>query len=157
MERIIGIIEKKTTEVSRKELEDKINTFYHLAANLKQGRGDIAYLLKEELNTLCLKADEMIKIIEEKEISRIGKCLHDVFEEDADTNPMVLRDKLQKVIEKEIVRGFDMFKQDTHKVISNNTQEAINRFLSCFNDNICEFKTAVEILFEILWASLNIS
>lgn len=149
MDRIIEIIEKKTLEISRKDLEDRINTFYHLAANLKQGREDIAYLLEEGLDTLCLKVDEVIKIFEEKEISRIRKCLHDVFEENADTNPMVLRDKLQKVIEKEIARGLDMFKKDTHKVISNNTQEAINRFLRCFNDNICEFKTAVEILFEI--------
>ncbi len=149
MERIIEIVEKKTLEISRKDLEDRINTFYHLAANLKQGREDITYLLEEELNTLCLKAGEMIKIFEEKEISRIGKCLHDVFKEDADTNPTVLRDKLQKVIEKEIVKGFDMFKQDTQKVISNNTGGAINRFLRCFTDNICEFKTAVEILFEV--------
>lgn len=104
MERIIEITEKKTLEISGKELEDMINTFYHLAANIKQSRADIAYLLEEELDTLCLKADETIKIFEEKEISRIRKCLQDVFEEDANTNPTVLRDKLQKVIEKEIVR-----------------------------------------------------
>lgn len=149
MERIIGIIEKKTLEISRRELEDKINTFHLLTANLKQGREDIAHLLKKELDALRLKADELIKIFEEKEVPRIRKCLQDVFEEGADTNPTVLRDKLQKVIEKEIVRGFDMLKKDTQKVISNNTRETINRFLGCFNDIIGEFKTAVEILFEI--------
>lgn len=149
MERIIGIIEKKATEVSRKELEDKTNTFYHLAANLKQGREDIAYLLEEELGTLCLKADEMIKVFEEKETPRIKHCLQNVFEENANTTPAVLRDKIQKVIKKETIKGFADFRKDAQRAISNNTQEAINRFLMCFTDVIYEFKTAVEILFEI--------
>lgn len=149
MERIIEIIEKKALEISEKDLEDKIGAFYHIVANLKQGRDDITYLLKEELDALYSKTDEIIKIFEEKEISRIRKCIQDVFEVGADANPAVLRDKLQKIIEKEIVRGFDMFTQDTQKEISNNTREIIIRFLRLFNDNICEFKTALEILFEI--------
>lgn len=66
-----------------------------------------------------------------------------------DPNPTVLRDEMQKVIKEEIIRGFDAFRKDTEKVISNNIQETFNRFTRRSNNIINEFKTAAEILFEV--------
>ncbi|OHC00019.1 MAG: hypothetical protein A3G70_09055 [Planctomycetes bacterium RIFCSPLOWO2_12_FULL_39_13] len=72
-------IEKKTLESSEEELENRINTFHKLVANLNQDREDTAYLLKGESDKLCLKVEEMLKLFEEKEIPRIRKCLRNFF------------------------------------------------------------------------------
>ena len=142
-------IEKKTLEASGEELENKINTFRHLVANLKQDREDMKYLLKGESDKLCFKVEEMLKVLEEKEIPRIKQCLPDFYEQNPDINPTVLRDEMQKVIKDEIARGFDAFRKDTEKVISNTIQETCNRFTKRSNNSINEFKTAAEILFEV--------
>ena len=149
MERVIRVIEKKISEASRIELEDTIHSFHHLVANLKQNKEDIAYLIEGELDMLCLKAKEMVKVFEEKERLRIKQCLHDFFEKNPDTNPTVLRNEMQELIRQEIVTGFDVFKKDTELVISKNIQETVNHFLRRSNDIVHEFKTAVEILFEV--------
>lgn len=142
-------IEKKTMEASGEELENKINTFHQLVANLKQDREDMKYLLKGESDKLCLKVEEMLKILEEKETPRVKQCLTDFYEKNPDLNPTVLRDEMQKAIKDEIVRGFDAFRKDTEKVISNTIQETFNRFTRRSNNIINEFKTAAEILFEV--------
>ncbi|MFN3533332.1 MAG: dynamin family protein [Candidatus Brocadia sp.] len=142
-------IEKKTMEASGEELENKINTFHHLVTNLKQDREDMKYLLKGESEKLCLKVEEMLKVLEERETPRIKQCLADFYEKNQDLNPTVLRDELQKVIKEEIVKGFDAFRKDTEKVISNTIQETFNRFTRRSNNIINEFKTAAEILFEV--------
>ena len=149
MERVIRVIEKKISEASRIELEDTIHSFYHLVANLKQNKEDIAYLIEGELDMLCLKAKEMVKVFEEKERLRIKQCLQDYLEKNPDTNPTVLRNEMQELIRQEIVTGFDVFKKDTELVISKNIQETVNHFLRRSNDIVHEFKTAVEILFEV--------
>ena len=56
---------------------------------------------------------------------------------------------MQKAIKAEIVKGFDVFKEDVEKVISNSIQETFNRFTKRSNDIIQEFKTAAEQLFEV--------
>ena len=56
---------------------------------------------------------------------------------------------MQKVIKEEIIRGFDIFRKDTVKTISNSIQETFNRFTKRSNDILGEFKTASEILFEV--------
>lgn len=142
-------IEKKTLEASGEELENKIRTFHHLVANLKQDREDVKYLLKGESDKLSLKVEAMLKVLEEKEAPRIKQCLTDFYEKNSDINPTVLRDEMQKVIKEEIVRGFDAFRKDTEKVISNNIQETFSRFTKRSNNIINEFKTAAEILFEV--------
>ncbi|MBI2471650.1 MAG: dynamin family protein [Planctomycetes bacterium] len=142
-------IEKNTLLVSGEELENKINTFHKLVANLKQDREDIAYLLKGESDKLCLKVEEMLKTLEEKEIPRIKRCLQDFSDKNADTNPTNLRDGMQQVIKEEIIQGFDVFRKDTEKIISNNIQETFRRFTKRSNDIVREFKTAAEILFEV--------
>ncbi|HQU31547.1 MAG: dynamin family protein [Planctomycetia bacterium] len=142
-------IEKKTMEASGEELENKINTFHQLVGNLKQDREDMKYLLKGESDKLCFKVEEMLKILEEKETPRVKQCLTDFYEKNPDPNPTVLRDEMQKVIKEEIIRGFDAFRKDTEKVISNNIQETFNRFTRRSNNIINEFKTAAEILFEV--------
>ena len=143
------VIEKKTLEASDEELENKINTFHKLVASLKQDREDITYLLKGESDKLCFKIEDMLKILEGKEIPRIKQCLQKFYEENQETNPTVLRDGLQKVIKEEIIRGFDIFRKDTEKTISNSIQETFNRFTKRSNDILREFKTASEILFEV--------
>lgn len=142
-------IEKRTMEASGEELENKINTFHQLVANLKQDREDMKYLLKGESDKLCFRVEEMLKILEEKETPRIKQCLTDFYEKNPDLNPTVLRDEMQKAIRDEIVRGFDAFRKDTEKVISNNIQETFSRFTKRSNNIINEFKTAAEILFEV--------
>ncbi len=142
-------IEKKTMEASGEELEDKINTFHQLVANLKQDREDMKCLLKGESDKLCFKVEEMLKILEEKEIPRVKQCLTDFYGKNPDLNPTVLRDGMQKVIKDEIVKGFDAFRKDAEKVISNTLQETFNRFTRRSNNIITEFKTAAEILFEV--------
>ncbi|HHT9137980.1 MAG TPA: dynamin family protein, partial [Candidatus Wunengus sp. YC60] len=116
-------IEKNTLLASGEELENKINTFHKLVANLKQDREDIAYLLKGESDKLCLKVEEMLKTLEEKEIPRINQCLQDFFDKNAGANPTTLRDEMQRVIKEEVVQGFDIFRKDTEKVISDTIQE----------------------------------
>ena len=143
------VIEKNTLEASDEELENKINTFHKLVASLKQDREDITYLLKGESDKLCFKVEEMLKILEGKEIPRIKQCLQKFYEENQETNPTVLRDGLQKVIKEELIRGFDIFRKDTVKTISNSIQETFNRFTKRSNDILGEFKTASEILFEV--------
>lgn len=142
-------IERKTMEASGEELENKINTFHQLVANLKQDREDMKYLLKGESDKLCFRVEEMLKILEEKETPRVKQCLTDFYEKNPDLNPTALRDEMQKVIKEEIVRGFDAFRKDTEKVISNNIQETFSRFTKRSNNIINEFKTAAEILFEV--------
>ena len=143
------VIEKNTLEASDEELKNKINTFHKLVASLKQDREDITYLLKGESDKLCFKVEDMLKILEGKEIPRIKQCLQKFYEENQETNPTVLRDGLQKVIKEEIIRGFDIFRKDTVKTISNSIQETFNRFTKRSNDILGEFKTASEILFEV--------
>ncbi|MDQ1273001.1 MAG: hypothetical protein QG591_1631 [Planctomycetota bacterium] len=142
-------IEKKTMEASGEELEDKINTFCHLVTNLKQDREDVKYLLKGESEKLCLKVEEMLRILEEKETPRVRQCLTDFYEKNPVLRPTVLRDEMQKVIRDEIVRGFDAFRKDTERGISNTIQETFHRFTRRSNNIINEFKTAAEILFEV--------
>lgn len=142
-------IEKKTMEASGEELENKINTFQQLVTNLKQDREDMKYLIKGESEKLCLKVEEMLKILEERETPRVKQCLTDFYEKNPDINPTVLRDEMQKVIKDEIVKGFDAFRKDTEKVISNTIQETFNRFTRRSNNIINKFKTAAEILFEV--------
>ena len=142
-------IEKKTMEASVEELEDKINTFHHLVTNLKQDRDDVKYLLKGESEKLCLKVEEMLRILEEKETPRVRQCLTDFYEKNPVLSPTVLRDEMQKVIRDEIVKGFDAFRKDTERGISNTIQETFHRFTRRSNNVINEFKTAAEILFEV--------
>ena len=142
-------IEERTLEASGEELEDKLSTFYKLVTNLKQDREDIAYLLKGESDKLCLKVEDMLKVLEEKETARIKQCLADFYEKNPELSPTVFRDEMQKVIKDEIVRGFDVFRKDSEQAISNNMQETFNRFTKRSNDIIREFKTAAEVLFEV--------
>ncbi|MEB2310084.1 MAG: dynamin family protein [Candidatus Brocadiaceae bacterium] len=142
-------IEKKTMETSGEELENKINTFYHLVTNLKQDREDMKYLLKGESEKLSAKVEEMLRTLEEKETPRVKQYLTDFYENNPDLNPTGLRDEMQKVIKEKIVKGFDAFRKDTEKVISNTIQETFDRFTRRSNDMINEFKTAAEILFEV--------
>lgn len=142
-------IEKKTLLASEEELENKINTFCKLVTNLKQDREDITHLLKGESDKLCLKTEETLKAFEEKEIPRIKRCLQDFFDKDHGINPTVLRDEMQKVIKEEVIKGFDIFRKDTERVISNTIQETFHRFTKRSNDIVNEFKTAAEILFDV--------
>lgn len=73
-------IEKKTMEVSGEELENKINTFHQLVANLKQDKEDMKYLLKGESDKIGFNVEEMLKILEEKETPRIRQSLTDFYE-----------------------------------------------------------------------------
>ena len=142
-------IEKKTLEASGEELEDKLNTFHKLVTNLKQDREDIAYLLKGESDKLCLKVEEMLRVLEEKETARIKQRLTDFYEKNPDLGPTVFRDEMQKIIKEEITKGFDVFRKDAEQAISQSIQEAFNRFTKRSNDIIREFKAAAEILFEV--------
>ncbi|OQZ04543.1 MAG: hypothetical protein B6D34_03105 [Candidatus Brocadia sp. UTAMX1] len=56
---------------------------------------------------------------------------------------------MQRVIKEEIVKGFDAFRKDAERVISETIQETFSRFTSRSNNIINEFKMAAEILFEI--------
>ncbi|MEK6729408.1 MAG: hypothetical protein AABY76_05225, partial [Planctomycetota bacterium] len=142
-------IEKKTLEASGEELEDTLNTFHKLVTNLKQDREDIAYLLKGESDKLCLKVEEMLRVLEEKETARIKQRLTDFYEKNPDLGPTVFRDEMQKIIKEEVTREFDVFRKDTEQAISQSIQETFNRFTKRSNDIIREFKAAAEILFEV--------
>jgi len=143
-------IEKKTLLASGEELENKLDTFHKLVVNLKQDREDIVYLLKGEADKQCQKVEEMLKSLEENEVPRTKQCLQDFFEKNPDANPTALRDEMQQVIKEEIVKCFDIFRKDTERIISNNIQETFSRFTKRSNDIIREFKTAAEILFEVV-------
>ncbi len=142
-------IEKKTLLASGEELENKLDTFHKLVANLKQDREDIVYLLKGESDKQCQKVEELLKTLEENEVPRIKQRLQSFMEKNPDSNPTALRDEMQKVIKEEIIKGFDIFRKDTERVISNNIQETFSRFTKRSNNIIQEFKTAAEILFEV--------
>jgi small GTP-binding protein len=142
-------IESKTLTDSEEELENKINTFHQLDANLKRDKEDIAYLIKGETIKLNKKVEEMLLSFEENETPRIRKYLRDFYDNNHDANPTTLREEMQKTIKTEIVKGFDGFKEDVEVVISNSIQENFNRFTKRSNDILNEFKTAAEQLFEV--------
>ena len=142
-------IETKTLTDSEEELENKINTFHKLNANLKKDKEDIAYLIKGETIKLNKKVEEMLKTFEETETTRIRNCLQSFYEGNHNANPTALREEMQKVIKEEIVKGFDVFKEDVEIVISDSIQETFNRFTKRSNNIIQEFKTAAEQLFEV--------
>ncbi|HHT9113198.1 MAG: dynamin family protein [Planctomycetes bacterium] len=143
-------IEKKTLLASGEELENKLDTFRKLVANLKQDREDIVYLLKGESDKQCQKVEEMLKTLEETEVPRTKQCLQDFFDKNSGVNPTALRDEMQQVIKEEIIKGFDIFRNDTERVISNNIQDTFSRFTKRSNNIIQEFKIAAEILFEVV-------
>ncbi|MHC4454142.1 MAG: hypothetical protein ACYSWS_05550, partial [Planctomycetota bacterium] len=142
-------IESKTLTDSEEELENKINTFHTLDANLRRDKEDIAYLIKGETIKLNKKVEEMLLSFQDKETPRIRQCLQNFYGNNHDVNPTTLREEMQKTIKAEIVKGFDAFKEDVEKVISNSIQETFNRFTKRSNDIIQEFKTAAEQLFEV--------
>ena len=142
-------IETKTLTDSEEELENKINTFHKLNADLKKDKEDIAYLIKGETIKLNKKTEEMLKVFEETETTRIRDCMQRFYEDNHNANPTTLRDDMQKAIKGEIVKGFDVFKDDVEIVISNSIQETFNRFTKRSNNIMQEFKTAAEQLFEV--------
>ena len=142
-------IETKTLTDSEEELENKINTFQTLNTNLKKDKEDIAYLIKGETIKLNKKTEEMLKVFEETETARIRNCMQCFYEENHNANPTTLREDMQKVIKAEIVKGFDVFKEDVERVISDSIQETFNRYTKRSNDIMQEFKTAAEQLFEV--------
>ncbi len=150
-------IEKKTLLASGEELENKIDTFHKLVANLKQDREDVVYLLKGESDKLCLKVEDLLKTFEEKEVPRIKQCLQDFFDKNSDANPTTLRDEMQKVIKEEVTKGFDVFRKDTEQMFSNTIQETFTRFTKRSNNIVNEFKTAAEILFEVAMDPIEFS
>ncbi len=142
-------IETKTLTDSEEELENKINTFHKLNANLKKDKEDIAYLIKGETIKLNKKVEEMLTDFEEPETARINNSLQSFYENNHDANPTILKEDMQKMIKAEIVKGFDAFKEDVEPVISDSIQETFNRFTKRSNDIIQEFKNAAEQLFEV--------
>ncbi|MGQ3686261.1 MAG: hypothetical protein ACUBOA_14840 [Candidatus Loosdrechtia sp.] len=155
MEEIVGIIMTKISKVSVKELENKIDTFCHLATHLKQDIGDSLAILKNELDIVCVHAEETLKNFEE--IQRIKHLLFNIYEKDPVTNLKDFRRKMQKVIDNEIINVFAGFRRNEEKIISNSIKETIHRFLKQSNDIFYEFKTATEIIFEISMGQLEIS
>jgi hypothetical protein len=142
-------IETKTLTDSEEELENKINTFHKLNANLKKDKEDIAYLIKGETIKLNKKVEEMLKAFEDTETTRIKDCLQSFYENNHNANPTTLRNDMQKAIKEEIVKGFEVFKKDVEIVISDSIQETFNRFTKRSNSIMQEFKTAAEQLFEV--------
>ena len=142
-------IETKTLTDSEEKLENKINTFNKLNDNLKKDKEDIAYLIKGETNKLNNKVEEILKAFTDTETNRIRDCLQIFYEDNHDANPTTLRDNMQKAIKTEIIKGFDLFKEDIESVISDSIQETFNRYTKRSNDIMQEFKTAAEQLFEV--------
>jgi hypothetical protein len=142
-------IETKALTDSEEELENKIDTFHKLNANLKKDKEDIVYLIKGETIKLNQKVEEILKGFDDTETTRIRECLRSFYEENHNANPTTLRDNMQKTIKTEIVKGFDLFKEDIEVVISDNIQETFNRYTKRSNDIMQEFKTAAEQLFEV--------
>ena len=149
MEKVISIIEKKIREASWEDVANVFNTFRHLVATLKQDKEDILYLIEDKLGMLCLKAKEMVKVFEENEILRIKQWLQNFFENNPNINATVLKNEMRKIIKQEIGNGFDVFRKDAERIISKDIQETADHLLQRSSDIIHEFKTAVEILFEI--------
>ena len=149
MEKVVSIIEKKVREASWIDVANVFNAFRHLVATLKQDKEDILYLFEDKLGMLCLKAKEMVKVFEEKEILRIKQLLQDFFEKNPDTNSTVLRNEMQEMIKQEIGNGFDVFRKDTERIISKDIQETADHLLRRSSNIVHEFKTAIEILFEV--------
>jgi hypothetical protein len=142
-------IETKTLTDSEEELENKINTFHKLNANLEKDKEDIAYLIKGETIKLNKKVEEILQAFNDTETIRIRDCLHSFYEDKHNANPTVLREDMQKTIKEEIIKGFNVFKEDVEIVISDSIQETFNRFTKRSNDIMQEFKTAAEQLFEV--------
>jgi hypothetical protein len=142
-------IETKTLTDSEEELENKINTFHKLNADLEKDKEDIAYLIKGETIKLNKKVEEILQAFDDTETTRIRDCLHSFYEDNHNANPTVLREDMQKTIKEEIIKGFDVFKEDVEIVISDSIQETFNRFTKRSNDIMQEFKTAAEQLFEV--------
>jgi small GTP-binding protein len=142
-------IETRTLTDSEEVLENKIDTFHKLNDNLKKDKEDIAYLIKGETIKLNQKVEEILKGFDDTETTRIRECLRSFYEENHNANPTTLRDNMQKTIKTEIVKGFDLFKEDIEVVISDSIQETFNRYTKRSNDIMQEFKTAAEQLFEV--------
>ena len=142
-------IETKTLTDSEEELENKINTFHKLNANLEKDKEDIAYLIKGETIKPNKKVEEILQAFNDTETIRIRDCLHSFYEDKHNANPTVLREDMQKTIKEEIIKGFNVFKEDVEIVISDSIQETFNRFTKRSNDIMQEFKTAAEQLFEV--------
>jgi small GTP-binding protein len=142
-------IETKTLTDSEDELENKINTFHKLNANLKKDKEDIAYLIKGETVKLNKRVEDILQGFDDTETTRIRDCLHSFYEDNHNANPTTLREDMQKTIKAEIVKGFDLFKEDIEVVISDSIQETFNRYTKRSNDIMQEFKTAAEQLFEV--------
>ena len=149
MEEIIGITEKKMAKASGKELENKINTFCILIANLKRDMEDTVKLLKDELDTIYIKTEDTLKNFEKKEQQRIRQYINNFFEEYLDTNPKDFKEKMQKMVIEEIAKGFVGFRKNEEKVILEGIQESVDRFLKRSNNILHEFRIAAEILFEV--------
>ncbi|MGR3294505.1 MAG: dynamin family protein, partial [Candidatus Scalindua sp.] len=142
-------IETKTLTDSEEELGNKINTFHKLNTNLRKDKEDIAYLIKGETIKLNKKVEEMLQTFEDKETDRIRDYLQRFYEDNHNANPTTVREDMQKVIKAEIIKGFDVFKEDVEIVISDSIQETFNRFTKRSDDIMQEFKTAAEQLFEV--------
>jgi len=142
-------IETKTLTDSEEELEKKIDTFHELNANLKKDKEDIAYLIKGETVKLNKRVEEILQGFDDNETARIRECLNSFYEENQNANPTTLREDMQKAIKAEIVKGFDLFKEDIEIVISDSIQETFNRYTKRSNDIMQEFKTAAEQLFKV--------
>ena len=142
-------IETKTLTDSEEVLENKIDTFHKLNADLKKDKEDIAYLIKGETVKLNQRVEDILKGFDDTETTRIREFLNSFYEENHNANPTTLRDDMQKAIKAEIVKGFDLFKEDIEVVISDSIQETFNRYTKRSNDIMEEFKTAAEQLFEV--------
>ena len=142
-------IETKTLTDSEEVLENKIGTFHKLNTNLKKDKEDIAYLIKGETVKLNKKVEDILQGFDDTETTRIRECLNSFYEENHNANPTALREDMQKAIKAEIVKGFDLFKEDVEVVISDSIQETFNRYTKRSNDIMQEFKTAAEQLFEV--------
>ena len=142
-------IETKTLTDSEEVLENKIGTFHKLNTNLKKDKEDIAYLIKGETVKLNKKVEDILQGFDATETARIRECLNSFYEENHNANPTALREDMQKAIKAEIVKGFDLFKEDVEVVISDSIQETFNRYTKRSNDIMQEFKSAAEQLFEV--------
>lgn len=142
-------IETKTLTDSEENLENKISTFNKLNDNLRKDKEDVAYLIKGETIKLNKKVEEILQTFNDTETTRIRDCLQSFYVENHDINPTKLRDDMQKTIKAEIVKGFDVFKEDVEIVISDSIQETFNRYTKRSNDIMHEFKSAAEQLFEV--------
>ncbi|MCP4255367.1 MAG: hypothetical protein GY775_18580 [Candidatus Scalindua sp.] len=150
-------IEAKTLTDSEEKLENKINTFHKLNDNLKKDKEDVAYLIKGETIKLNKKVEEILKTFTDTETNRIRDCLQSFYEENNEANPTTLRDDMQKNIKTEIIKGFDLFKEDIETVISDSIQETFNRYTKRSNDIMQEFKAAAEKLFEVPMQQTDLS